>query len=517
MPVNANAIKRGSFQLFDVMLRKIYSISRAPVLSFSRNRLDTGLVVDTSGFDCCLIRRTWQTHRTILAICWILLIEISQENLSEQLGSAVATKPRDNGHLQQQHPSSLVDTKYWLQDTEFVKQANWLDRKKPCTLLERVEVIEEAVVSLGDSLGAIDGRLRSVDIRELTLPMNGVLLFEEDSNLNDPVDPNYISYLNESGECLDSGEQSDATNATVFRFSPGSDSMSWFNPENWASALYDEYIEHLMPDSHRVPCTEDIVVFGDRQFDLATLETNEQSKLMSFKVNFRSSSLVEENMTSTSDGSQIRIARLVIGELRYNQTEFEQLLEVYGDTLFEFHNNHSMLAYGPIQSQPVLIIDESSLQLSTDEDHTHGRCNDEAGCFCGNEVEDKMRALCSFNGPLSSEDQPCYDPIPSSGYCNNICATVLTLSIDPTKFSERFLTSIIDDKLMDVSTISQQHFSNSVFSVTRRVQDTRYEITFIHAPQNTEKYESSFGIEHEFAALITDSLNSGKYYINFIS
>lgn len=481
------------------------------MLSSTRHNIYASLVTSCNGY----LAYQMKTHRMILVACWTLLIAILDETSSELLGSAAATNPHDDGHMQhlfeQQHPSSLVDTKYWLQDTEFGKQENWSNHKKPCTLLERVEVVEEAVVSLGDSLDAIDGRLRSVDIREFTLPMNGVLLFEEDSNINDPVDPNYMKYLSNSYECWENKEQSDEDDQ-VFRFLPESDSMSWFNPDNWASALLSD-VEHLIPDSHRVPCTQDIVVFGDRRYDLVTLETSEQSKIMSFKVNFRPSSLLEKNVTSLDDVSHMRIARLIIGDNVYNQTEFEQLYEVYGDTLFEIHNNRSILARGPTQTQSTLMIDESSLQLSLDEDHPHGRCNDEAGCLCGNESVDKLEAICSFNEPLKDEDLPCHDPIASSGYCNKICATVLTFSIDPTKFSEGFLTSLTNDKLSGVSSISQESFGASVVSVTRRVQDTRYEITFIHVSPDAEQYESSFhaGVEREFADLIFDKLNSGKY------
>lgn len=415
-------------------------------------------------------------------------------------------------HDQQLHPPLLVDTKYWIKNTEFGERDNWRLHLKPCTLIERIQINERAVISMGDSLDALGGSLES-NIRELVLPVDGILLLEEDT-LNDSLDPMFVQYLNQSGDCFESSDLNYETGAGDgrFHFEPHSDDMSWFNPANWASSLNEDEIADWVPESHLVPCSEDIVVFGSRHATLTpVIESNERAQLISFKINFRPSQMMQEQLSNISLPDGIRVSKLKIGEQTYNQQEFEQLINsnFYKNILFELSDNRSVLRsdsgieYNPAHS--LITIDETSIQA----DSSYGLCLDEAGCLCGNEDANVMQIICSFNYPLEPDLLPCYDPIQASGYCNKICATVLTITMDPTKFSERFLANVMNKKLEDDELF--KHLNDNVFMGARRVDHNKYEVTFRPVPSDSKSYEMTLGTEIELAQLFRQHLENGKW------
>lgn len=444
----------------------------------------------------------------------------------------------------QLHPSLLVDTKYWIRNTEFGERDNWRDKIKPCTLLEKIQFNEQAFISMGDSLDSLAGTLES-NLKELTLSMTGILLLEEDT-LNDQVDSMFFQYLNQSGDCFDSEssnhnnlgdkkkekEKENIYNERVFKFEPESDHMSWFNPENWRSELNEEEINDWIPDSHLIPCSEDIVVFGSRHTALnQMIEANERAKTMSFKVNFRPSQAAAEAATTTASGpskvafssadellvdyadskvDSLQVSKLLIGNTEYNQRQFQQLIssKQYENILFQFNDSKSALkANGggefEYSTHSPLTLDESSVHSYFD----YNICSDEAGCLCGNENVNIMKTTCSFTYKLQPSEQPCLDPITSSGYCSKICATVLIINMDPIKFKEKLLISALNTVFADNE---QSNFAENVLAAPRRTSNNKYEITFRHVPSDTIDYEATLGIEHEFAQLVYQKLNNGK-------
>lgn len=444
-------------------------------------------------------------------------------------------------HKQDQlrHPSLLVDTKYWIRNTEFGERDNWRDKTKPCNVLERIEFNEQAAISMGDSLDSLGGSLES-NLKELILPMVGVLLLEEDTLNDQQLDPSFFQYLNQSGDCFDSelnhhktrdGNQREQKseenmfNEPIFKFEPESDHMSWFNPENWRSELNEEEINDWIPDSHRIPCSEDIVVLGSRRVALnQILEANERGKTLSFKVNFRPSQATldmsptnqvsDEMLDHSHDNGDVKVnglqvSRLIIGDTEYNQREFQQLInsKQYKNILFQFEDSKSVLKArdgSAYSTSSLLTLDESSVQSF----HDFNICSDEAGCLCGNENVNIIKTICSFTDNIIPNDQPCYDPITSSGYCSEICATVLTISMDPTKFKEKLLISTLNKIYSDSE---QPSFAGNVFSAPRRTSNNKYEITFRHVPSDTDDYEVTLGREREFAQLVHQKLNNGKW------
>lgn len=388
-------------------------------------------------------------------------------------------RPSHEGGIQ-----SPVDTKRWTSNTEFVKTDNWLDFVRPCSLYERIQIDERAVVSISDELNLLDGALSSHKLGELKLGPDGVLLLEkeeEEEAQEEPDKQRLLDQLNKTDSCLDSDQSS------LFVFKPGSDLMSWFNPNNWQS---DSPGAELRPDSHRIPCSQDMVVFG----------ASEPPATASFKVNFRPS-LSSSRAAATAHISELRVGKLKIGDQLYNQQEFERLTSSrdYDNLLFQFDDPKAGLLE-PSDRSP-LIIDSSSIGL--DEPLA---CLDQAGCVCANEQPNIMAAICSFSEPLDGSQLPCLDPISSSGYCDNLCASVLTISMDPSKFSERFLAHLLL-KIIDSNPSSSS--LGELFLAPRRISLSRYEITFRQPVVGSRPF-SQPGKDQEFARLVYDKLNSGK-------
>lgn len=408
------------------------------------------------------------------------------------------------------HPWISVDTKYWIRDTEFNERDNWQDSRKPCTLLERININEQSVISMGNSLDTLSSILDS-NIKELILQQNSLILLEEDS-LEDPADPMFIQYLNQSGDCFDSESYFDKPeNEQVFQFAPDPDSMSWFNPSNWASYLNsDEYI-HL-PESHSIPCTEDVVVFGSRLLNFEqTLASSERASTLSFKVNFRASQYSDLADINNNSITNLRVAELKIGNQSYNQQEFEQLVnsDKYRNILFDFDGRQS--EGGDELSQPALVIDESSIQKLAD----YNLCIEEAGCICGNEDANIMKSICSFNLPIDPIQLPCHDPIYSTGYCNKICALVISISMDPTKFSERYISTLINSVVAEQSRLRSE-IDDTRF-VGRRISNNKYEITLRQLPSSEVDSGSAYSIHESLIDELTKRLNNGKLNLALIN
>lgn len=427
-------------------------------------------------------------------------------------GAAAAT----NRHA---HPALLVDTKYWAKNMEFGEKDNWRWARKPCTLIERIAIEQqEAIVSLGDSMDALGGPLET-NIRELIMAQDGILLLEEDTLASDPMDPMFVQFLNQTGDCYDSSSSAaaaeDGKHTELFEFEPNPNDISWFNPSNWLSAINQaDGIDHLVPDSHRIPCSEDVVVFGDRHAAFWSLvEGNERAKIISFKVNFRPAEDEQNQLKLVNANSVLRVSKLKIGDKSYSQAEFDKLISLYGDNLFELTNNHSVFSIGQvfdnsfIDNKKILTIDESSIQANAENDLEV--CLDEAGCLCGNEQFDVMQIICSFNEPIDESGLPCRDPIKVSGYCNKICATNMIIMIDPNRFSEPYLINELN-KLNEA-------FGEHIFVGSRRVDYNRYEITLRSITTDENDYELNLGLELEFAKLIKGSLEKGEIYLQKFS
>lgn len=400
----------------------------------------------------------------------------------------------------------LVDTKIWLGSTELGERSNWRNWQMPCTLLERIQLNEKAVVSMGDALDYLESALESNGIKELGLERDGVLLLEEDT-LGD-ADPQYVEFLHKVGQCFDS--DLGAQDEPLFVFEPASDSMSWFNPANWRSRLLGEaggLLAELAPDSHRIPCSEDVVVLGSRSLSTAniTLAGGERAQTLSFKVNFRPSQA--ELAKSKSGGraqlapiTNVRVSKLRLGEHFYEQPQLDHLLRSpeYENLLFQFKGDPASLLVGAGS----LVVDSSSVAPNSE------LCLDEAGCFCANEQTQVMGAICSFSERLQPGELPCLDPISSAGYCDKICASVLTISMEPSKFSEHFLVSLLNSLANQLDPT----LTEGLYVASRRTGITRFEMTFRPAPLAANGWQawSAGANERHFARLVHNKLNSGK-------
>lgn len=454
------------------------------------------------------------THHRIILL-WLLqfvVLRIQQVATDTEATETAADNQSDRFAI-------TVDTMFWIGNTEFGERDNWRRRVKPCTLLERIRINEQSVISMGDSMDALGGALES-NIKDLVMPMNGMLLLEE-SSTSDSVDPLFIEYLNQSGDCFDSSQYSDATDpGFLFEFELDSDQYSWFNPDNWRSAQMElENGAHLIPESHMIPCNDDVVVFGSRRMALkTTIEDNERAETLTFKVNFRPSlALIEElNYTTANKDLEVgllRVSKFKIGNQSYNQQELEQLThsDQYENILFQFNDSWSLLKVDDgfaYSVHSLLTIDESSIRTESDSEY----CLDEAGCICGNENTNIMKAICSFRHPIDPDELPCYDPISSSGYCDKICATVLTINMDPTRFKESFIFHLMSE-LIRGAQILPDNLSESSNMNLRRVSENKYEITLRIAFEENDSdtdYQRGSDLEREFAELFLSKLDDGK-------
>lgn len=300
--------------------------------------------------------------------------------------------------------------------------------------------------------------------------------------------------------------------------------MSWFSPDNWRSEFNEGYIYPWIPDSHRIPCSRDTVVFGIRNSTSNSWKDSKSSdKPISFKVNFRpseatfdtSSSEASSDLQSNIKVDGLRVSKLFIGNYEYSQLDFQELInsDQYKDIIFLFNDSKSVLRAedGSLYpSNSMLTIDESSFRLNS----LYNYCADEAGCLCGNENVNIMKAICSFSEPVQPDEQPCYDPVTSSGYCNKICATVLTLSIDPTRFKEEFITSMLGDISLEFLDKDKYYILDKFLVAARRIKDRFYEITFRHVPHEImhkfddlySYHENNLDREREFVQIFLQKL-----------
>lgn len=431
-------------------------------------------------------------------------------------GAEVASATRkQNEHVQ--HPFLFADTKHWIRSTELSRRENWLDERKPCTLSESIVLGGQDDESLVVSLDAAYGPIES-NVREIVLNQNGALLLEANQEPVDQskvtIDDSFARHSGNIGECEDNAEG----NYKRFYFQPHSDDLSWFNPANWHSTLIDsDEITQWVPQSHQIPCTEDVVLFASQYAALrSAFEGSEESSELSFKVNFRASqaAMLQNELTDVSI-SNLVVSRLNIGKYSYAQKDLEQLVTDYGGSLFEFGGNNSLLdsrnyLEGNSLQSP-LVIDESSIQA----DSRYDLCLEEAGCLCGNEIHDKMAAICSFNEPLAyPDDYPCEDPIKATGYCDRICATSMIILMDPNRFSERFVSNLLNE-MLDDQQLNTEPYSEHLFAGARRVEYAKYEITFRLIPSDKANYEQSQGKDLEFASLMKEKLENRKYSIIF--
>jgi len=394
-----------------------------------------------------------------------------------------------------------------MRTTEWSDESNWVNERKPCRLLERVILGGAEDSPLVTTLDSSYGPISSL-AREIVLSSDGALLLETDQEQEDHLlSESLLNAIGSSGQCHDD------VDGMYYELSPHPDHLSWFNPSNWQSLLIDfEDMTYLAPQSHQIPCTEDVVVFGSKHLDLESI-VEENDEPLGFKVNFRASQ-AEHSERNSSFGSledSLRVSKLIIGQRSYSQDDLEELFRSYGDSLFEIAANQSVLRRaksfldGADPLSPI-IIDETSIQTGK----THDLCLEEAGCMCGNEKREIMDILCSFNEPLQvPDDYPCYDPISVTGYCDKICATNLIINMDPSKFSERFVSNLVTNLLHGFAEQGDR-LGESLFSGARRVDHSRYEITLRIFAYNRDEYSDIIGNDLKVANLLKETLERRK-------
>lgn len=384
-----------------------------------------------------------------------------------------------------QHEQELfkVDTKIWVRSNEFGSPENWLEARKPCSLIERVRVAESLVVSLDGLSDALESNLG-----DLSLPNNGVILLNEGDQTTQM--DSTLKHFNEAMDCVADDQTISGSDEAkpFFEFSPNSDQLSWFNPDNWASFHDLPDSVDWIPESHRIPCTEDIVKFG-HQPNQTSPAMNDSPSAKTFKVNFRPSQWLSGSLNTAKISGDIRIAQLQIGNISYNQQQFERLVnsDPYKNLLFSFNDKLSVLSFmGRSNVETPISIDESSIHTETLS------CLDEAGCLCGNEAPSRMKVICSFHEPVKDDELACHDPISSSGYCNKVCASVILVTMDPDKFKESYIEQTLG------YLFSNERYSSSLSAGFRRNLANSYEITVRLFPRDGN-YESILGRDIELA------------------
>lgn len=366
--------------------------------------------------------------------------------------------------------SIIGDTKLWIRDTDLINELNWKRHEPPCmdSMNRRIIIKERAAI-------AIPSRIRSLG--QIVLPDDGLLLFDDqdDRTLGDTA-----------GDCSANNSQTETSEQQDFVFTLDDYYMSWFNPANWNSALYNERL--LDPHSHQIPCWQDKVELGFNQ--------------SGFKISFNSNKM----NTYIDDIDSIRISELSINKVNYDNEQLVQLMQSneYHNLLFNVRREIRNLNSERAVNKDIIIIDPSSL-------NDNGYCTDDAGCICGNEEKRTMERICSFVSDSHSYDDnaaTCDDPIYSTGYCNKLCATVLDIFIMPSKFQAKYFENLISSELYAYDeNLLERKYANKVHVVSRRVHDNKFEVTFL------DKSSNSHGPAHELATSIQSHLLRGKLVI----
>lgn len=484
-----------------------------------------------AGASMILATKMRKTMMMVLMTVMMLIVIATRIKLVEAEPATGETGQQNNDirnsrhHLTEQqveqeleHPPLLADTKFWTRHNEFSDKINWRDKLKPCSLLDSIAINEESVISIGSPDDTYASLFES-NTNNFLLAANGLILLDE-IEPTDSEDSLLKGYLNASGDCF-SGELDPISIDRIYSFEPHSDQLSWFNPDNWASSLNEDHVSDWVPDANSIPCTEDIVVFG-HIFDDGLDDTElEGGGPVPFKVNFRPSLALSETFKNYRNNltiSNIRVSKLKIGNTFYSQSDFDQLVKSsqYDNIMFEFDHKLSLLKpqtskawYGYQANNPLFSIDESSIQF----DREQNICLDEAGCMCGNEDAKVMSAICSFHEQLQPQDHPCLDPISSSGYCNKICATIMTIYMDPIRFSEKYINSLVMQTIE--AEPSRGHFSSHIFVAARRTHHSIYEITIRLVPglegrEATTSLENLIGRDVEMALNLRSQLEISK-------
>lgn len=394
-----------------------------------------------------------QTQHTLLGPCCAILFLLSVFSISNANCAEPVTVKSSTKTTQTQIERILADTKIWLGSGELRRRDNWLNGKSPCSLMQPIQFNQNTVAGLGlpqDKAGFLEANLG-----DLRLANTGILFLG-------PGDDDAIYRYKTDTNCS-------ISNTDSYDFQANSDSMSWFNPDNWLSDSVHLELINLMPDSHQIPCAEDTVIFGHPIMG-GFLNHNLTS---SFQVNFRPASATWKSAKKREKPKldSISVAQLLVGNYQYNNEEFELLNqdETYSNLLFQMQDPLSVLkANNGFNSKSPLLIDPTSIWNNDDGLIT---CADETGCWCANEQAEIMDIVCSFHEPLDASELACKDPIKSAGYCNNICGVAITISMDPNKFKENFITSKIYD-WFDKQNIELVQFT----LVFRRTDQQKYEI-----------------------------------------
>lgn len=135
------------------------------------------------------------TYSIILALSATTIAAVQQPVYAEITTTTTTSTATQFAHykhsLVSMVPRYRSDIKFWNRSTEYGERDNWR-QEKPCTLLERIRLNEQTVISMGATRDNSGGALET-NIKELVLPSTGILLLNEDS-ISGPI---------EVGRCLD--------------------------------------------------------------------------------------------------------------------------------------------------------------------------------------------------------------------------------------------------------------------------------------------------------------------------
>ncbi|XP_064485562.1 protein amnionless-like [Ornithodoros turicata] len=253
---------------------------------------------------------------------------------------------------------ALGDVKEWMPDTRYSNPSNWDGGQVPCAAQQ---ALLKGAVNMSVLLDS------QVDVNGMVLPENGELVLANGASItvHTSTPPRRMSQ-----KC----EEQSTTNPTV-QYVAG-ERVHWYGADNWrlksSSRLHratadDAAIPLAVPDSERVPCSGDHVVFHDRNFHVNTDE-------------------LVPLVRSIQIGGQI-----------YDAESLSRLRLTTAGRLMV----------------------EGDIQTSDTE------CQD--GCICGNDNEDAMARICIQRAPNCPLEFPCADPVVPLSSCCSMCGSFLVL------------------------------------------------------------------------------------------
>ncbi|XP_078670876.1 protein amnionless-like isoform X2 [Branchiostoma floridae x Branchiostoma belcheri] len=327
--------------------------------------------------------------------------------------------------------------KVWLKNTNWMNSANWKRGSLPCS--KQVVSFEEKPEPYAVFVE------HDVSVGELVLPMNGEIVFADDLKVN------FGSFFHEP-TCM-AGEN---------RF-VGGEPEDWLNPHNWRVEDDLSVVPPMSSDdaavptsaadgsdgfpllqAEVVPCTHDTVVFPENATYLVSLDHSKEVKQVDFT-----------------------------GTVYKKSNEFGKFLES--------ENGKMQFKLGPSGGIAVQGQD----------------CNDNSGCYCGN--EEHMDKICDLYGD-NCLSVTCSNPVTPSGSCCPMCGAVLLLSYDASTFD----IMAFQDRLVDDYMLNEHAYKGRVKGRVSKLKDGHVQLALVDNVPGAQNGMAAGEVGKHIASLIEE-------------